>query len=326
MTRPALRGAEVAGLGYAFTAMAAAMTLRTYCDAAFLSAQGTARLPHFFVASSLATMALSALYGAAVRRVRAPALDATLALAAAAIAFWAPQVEHTSPAAIFPVTVALIALSTIATLGAWNAVSACVDSRRARRFLPLAGAAATLGAATGGALATLLSARAGLDALPRLGALLAVSLAAFPWLAAARATTPAAAPALPAESPAGRAHPVAWADAAARRLVALLVAVALVESLVGTLIDFQLKAALRDAYGRDAMGVFLGFFTAVTNVGVLALQLFVVAPIFARRGLAFSLALHPIAVAAVAGAAVAVPHLGLERGARAADALLKFTF
>ena len=70
--------------------------------------------------------------------------------------------------------VGLTAASQVAGLALWNRVAATVAGRDARRMLPRAGAAVTAGGVIAGLGAGVVIPRAGLDAIPYIGAAVTV--------------------------------------------------------------------------------------------------------------------------------------------------------
>src|SRR5262245_46095247 len=119
--------------------MGTVTVVRAFSDATMLATFGVRYLPHYMVASTVAFVAVSALYGAAVRRVPAAVRDAVVVGALALLAAGAPWATRRGGPALFAVLSLLVAVSSLVNLVAWNAVASTVAGRAARAFLPRAG-------------------------------------------------------------------------------------------------------------------------------------------------------------------------------------------
>src|SRR6266545_1250218 len=136
-------------LATAFLSMAVVFVSKTFADTIFLAEFGAAYVPHFLVAQAAGIVAGSAGYGALLRRVHSTPIDLAILVAFAASAASAGWALAAGGAAVFAVSLGLSVFSALAFMVMWNAATAVVSGRRSRRFLPLAGAAATAGAVVG---------------------------------------------------------------------------------------------------------------------------------------------------------------------------------
>jgi hypothetical protein len=305
--------AYVIGVVYVAFASVVAVALRAFAEAAFLGAFGVARLPWFLVAAASSFGAATLLYDSVARRVRAGLLDPALFLVLALACALGPWARARGGAPLFALALALIGLSSVAALAAWNRLASTVSGRDARRLLPRAGAAVTAGGVTAGfgagaVVAWLGLSRLTLVALPLLMAMLVCDVAL-----GRRAGTVRAAPAAPRSRLAGD----------ARGLVAWLAVAALLEAAAATLIEFRFNATLKAVYPGEQLGVAIAVFYGVTNAVLLLLQLLAVPRVLVTRSVPFTASLHPLLLLFAVAAVLGAPGLITIAGARTLDGILR---
>lgn len=296
------------------------IAVRAFTEAAFLAAYGPAQMPWLLVANATGFALATLGYDVLTRTVRASVADPVLLLALAAAAGAAPTLlEHGAPPVVL--VVALTASSQVAGLVLWNRVSAAVGGRDARRYLPRAGAASTVGAAIAGLGIGALIPRVGLVAVPYLAAAVTVVVLAV-CLAQQRALVSGGAPGLSAP-PTSTAEPPALGSLQ-RRLVAALVVVAVLEGLVGTVVDLQFLALLRARYTGDDLAVALAVFYGVANAILLVVQTTAVPRLLVTRAMTFTTAIHPTLVLVAYVGFAAAPGFFAIAATRMADQVLRF--
>ena len=170
------RRAYALGVVAVALAMAAAVALRAYAEAAFLRSYGARWLPYLLVAQAVAFAAGTTIYDVAAARARLRGVAVAIGAALACAAAGAPTLVARGGGWPFAVALAVVAISSVVNLAVWNAVAASVAGRDARRWLPRAGAAVTAGGAAAGLGAAAIIPRFGADVLPRAAAVLAFAV------------------------------------------------------------------------------------------------------------------------------------------------------
>src|SRR5688572_8925944 len=150
------RHAYALGVVMVSLTMAASIALRSFAESAFLASYGARWLPYLYVAHAVALAATTLGYDWLTRRFSVPGIDTALLLLLLAVAAGAPLLLELGGNAPFAIVLAVVALSSVASLAVWNSVAASVAGRDARRALPRAGAAVTLGGAIAGLVAAAL--------------------------------------------------------------------------------------------------------------------------------------------------------------------------
>lgn len=266
-----------------------AVALRAYAEAAFIEAYGRESLPWLFVATAGGFAIATLGYDTASTRLHARTVDFGLVVALGIAAGVAPSLLAAGvPPVVF--VVALAAVSQVAGLALWNRVCASVAGRDARRMLPRAGACVTAGGAIAGLFSAALVIRVGLDILPYLGAAMMVIVLGLA-IAQDRALATGGSPGLvaPPGTPEGL-------NRNNQRLLASMIALALLEGVIATVIDLQFAAELKSRYTGDSLAVALLLFYGGTNGVLLLLQVTAVPRILVTRSLPTTTAIHPMLV------------------------------
>ena len=310
-------GVFALALATAFSSMAVVFIAKTFADTVFLSAFGVQYVPHFYVALAISLIGGSTLYGALLRRRAVIAMDVFILAALIAACAAAPWAADLGGGWVFSVAVTLHALPTIASLALWNAATGVATGRRARKFIPRAGAAATLGGMLGGFASSGVVSALGVEALATFAAVIACAALVMRLLLHRTGGGR-----LAAERP--RRQRAGAAPGSARRLIILLAAAAVIEAIVADVIDFGFKRAATNAFDPDQLGVFFALFYGASNTLILLLQLFATTRVLATRALRLTLSIAPFALFLVGGIWAIAPGLVLATIGNAGESVLKF--
>ncbi|MFT3699473.1 MAG: cyclic nucleotide-binding domain-containing protein [Kofleriaceae bacterium] len=137
------------GAAMVLIANLAAVALRAFAEATFLAAYGPAQAPWLLIATAVGFGVATISYDVITRRAHPSVVDLSLLVLLAIVSAGSPALLRAgvSPIAI---VIAVTAVAQVANLALWNRVAAAVAGRDARRMLPRAGAAITLGGAIAG--------------------------------------------------------------------------------------------------------------------------------------------------------------------------------
>ena len=293
-----------------------AVTLRSYAEASFLAAYGASKLPWLLIANATGFAAATFAYDWITRHAHTRVVDLALLGLLLVTAAVAPALLDAGASPIVLV-VALTAASQVAGLALWNRVAASVAGRDARRMLPRAGAAVTLGGAIAGLGAGVLVYRLGVTVLPYIGA---VTTAVVLFLAVAQDKALTAGGAPGAAAPAGTSDVLSDVQ---RRLLRALIVVAILEGIVATVIDLQFIATLKGRYAGDTLAVAITLFYGGTNAILFVLQVAAVPRILVTRSLPTTASIHPILAIAWYAIFVAAPGFIAIAGTRTTDQVLR---
>jgi len=240
----------------ALLAVAEAVLIRSFSDAVFLDRFSADWLSLFYLASALVFVPTTLAYGALTRRLDRHKLHLGLLVVfagCALVAYVAPR----TPTPTFLVVLGLAVVSPLVNVVVWSGILSRLNSRQARRLVPLISAGATFGGMAAGLLALPLIRWVGVAEL--LLPVAAINLAlALLLLVRRRGRSKEEA----GEDGPGRpehAHPSPSAGPAAlqgaslnprsRRLVSLLAVAVLLMSLCTNLADFAFKSELQSHFG-----------------------------------------------------------------------------
>ncbi len=310
------RRAFILGAAMVLLCNLVAVTLRSFAEAAFLEAYGAGKLPWLLIANASGFAVATLGYDLITRRASSRIVDLGLLVALLLTAAASPALLDAGvPPAVLVVTLA--AFSQVAGLALWNRVAASVAGRDARRMLPRAGAAVTLGGAIAGLGAGALVYRAGLTVLPYIGAAVTavvLGLCVTQEKALAKGGAPGA------TAPAGTPEVL---NPLQRRLLGSLIAVALLEGVVATVIDLQFISQLKSRYHGDTLAAAVALFYGGTNGVLFLLQVAAVPRILVTRSLPTTAAIHPILAIASYAVFATAPSFLLIAGTRTADQVLR---
>ncbi|MEO7092076.1 MAG: hypothetical protein ABI175_02420, partial [Polyangiales bacterium] len=310
------RRAFVLGAAMVLLCNFVAVTLRSFAEAAFLEAYGGGKLPWLLIANAGGFAVATLGYDQITRRASSRVVDLGLLVMLLITAATSPALLA---AGVPPVVlvIALAALSQVAGLALWNRVAASVAGRDARRMLPRAGAAVTLGGAIAGLGAGALVYRAGLTTLPYLGAGITVVVIVL-CVTQQAALTKGGAPG--ATAPPGTSELM---NPLQRRLLGGLIAVALLEGVVATVIDLQFIAQLKGRYTGDTLAIAVALFYGGTNGVLFLLQVLAVPRLLVTRSLPTTAGIHPLFAIAWYAIFATAPSFVLIAGTRTSDQVLR---
>lgn len=310
------RRAFVLGAAMVLLCNFVAVTLRSFAEAAFLEAYGGSKLPWLLIANASGFAVATLGYDVISRRASSRVVDLGL-LAMLLVTATASPTLLTAGVPPVVLVVALAALSQVAGLALWNRVAASVGGRDARRMLPRAGAAVTLGGAIAGLGAGALVYRAGLTMLPYLGAgitVVVIVLCISQEAALAKGGAPGA------TALAGTTEVL---NPVQRRLLTGLIAVAVLEGVVATVIDLQFIAQLKSRYQGDTLAAAVALFYGGTNGVLFLLQVLAVPRLLVTRSVPTTVGIHPLFALAWYAIFAAAPSFVLIAGTRTADQVLR---
>ncbi len=266
-----------------------AVALRAYAEAAFIAAYGKGALPWLLIASASGFAIATIVYDQITRRVQATGADLGLIGALLIAAALSPKLLDAGAPPV-AIVIALAAAPQVVGLALWNRVAASVAGRDARRMLPRAGAAVTVGGVIAGLGVAPLIVRIGATFIPYVGAgVLAIVVVVY--LAQGRALAAGGAPG--ATAPVGASPPPA---SPVRTLLRAMIVVAMLEGVLATVIDLQFLGNLKARYSGDSLAIALSLFYGGTNAVLLLLQIAAVPRILVTRSIPFTAAIHPVLV------------------------------
>ena len=310
------------GMGlFAFLAVAVAIVIRTWSDTVFLEHFDVAWLPLLFVLSAFAFAPATLSYAWLARRLPLVPLNTGLLIVFALVTVGCRLVAS-GPWPVFAAILVLAVVSPLVNVACWSIVLERVNSRQARRLIPLVGACSTAGAVGGGAIGVPVIEHFRTDAL--LWAVVVLLLLMLPlprlvansWAMGRRETA----------EPQGGGFRTGLKALAANPLLRAVGAATFLMAVTTNLVDFTLKAHLQASLEPDQIAIFFANFHGITNLVVLVVQLLFVGPMIGRIGIGLSFALHPAVVLAGCVACVVFPVLAVATVLRGADTMLKFTF
>ncbi len=127
---------------------------------------------------------------------------------------------------------------------------------------------------------------------------------------------------MPTTAPA-RTTPEIAPSSVQRSLIIAMIAVAVLEGIVTTVIDLQFIATVKGRYSGDTVAIALSLFYGGTNAILLLLQITAIPRLLVTRSLPFTAAIHPaLVIVSYAGFAVAPGFVGIA-GTRTADQVLR---
>ncbi|MBL9018656.1 MAG: cyclic nucleotide-binding domain-containing protein [Myxococcales bacterium] len=310
------RRAFVLGAAMVLLCNLVAVTMRSFAEAAFLEAYGASKLPWLLIANAGGFAVATLGYDVVSRRVGTRVLDLVLLVALLISSAAGPALLDAGASPVVLV-VALSATSQVAGLALWNRVALSVAGRDARRMLPRAGAAVTLGGVVAGLGAGALVFRTGLPSLAYVGAAVTavvLGLCVVQEKALASGGSPGAA------APAGTSDALGPLQ---RRLLAVMIVVALLEGVIATVIDLQFMGQLKQRYSGDTLAAAIALFYGATNGVLFLLQVSAVPRILVTRSLPTTAAIHPVMAIAWYAVFTAAPTFIAIAGTRTADQVLR---
>lgn len=292
--------------GYAFLGAAVTIILSAVKNGLFLSVYPSRLIPHAMVGAALvaavAAIALSGVIPRFQRRTLADGLTAVLiaTLVASRVAF------AVRPATAFALFIGLTTVEVLILTHMWDFASSFCVGRQAKRLMPLVGMGASTGILLAGFAVSPAAVALGTENLLLVAAgLLAVTL---PLIRQIR--EPSWEPTAPTDGEGGVAEFLRTAGRGLRSLrssdlLRLLAVATILLVVVSTLIDFQLKLAVQERFGRDRITAIYGMLFGVIGIGTIAMQLVASRVVLPRFGISTG-ALGQSGTLAATAAALAV--------------------
>ena len=306
-----------------FTVSAALVFLKAVQGGIFLSAYPRTMIPWAFAAAALTIAPFSALLmGGAARLGPVRLAQWTLWGGAIASVLLRILLFASVPGSPFIVYIVIEAVSGLAVIQTWSVVSATVDSRSAKRILPLAGVGASIAWTLGGLLLSQLVSIIGVQ-----GFLLVVPLLFA--LAVLQIRNLVRTDLREAPRSSRRTTLVeSWREGLDFVLRVPLMRLCLLLSVLALLgeqlMEYQLLATARERYGAQAaIAGFFGRFYGITSAVSLVLQLGLSSRILSRLGATQSLAITPVLTSLFAMFALIAPGFAPIVLMRANDRVLK---
>ena len=304
-------------------ATAASIVMASAARSLFLAANELSRLPWTFLASALATAAISTLHAATARRTTLERRYAALFPLASASMLVLRALYPLEPATMSVViAIWLPATAWLSGVMVWNLASHVLPTRQGKRVFPLLGAVATVGAVAGSLLVQGVVALASAEDL----LVLAAALLVVPWVATPRALRALATRAQAQHEGAARGPAPAeverGADSAGegsqalkdllkRPLPMYVALVVFTLQVASVLLDYQFSGEMKAAYSKDEIAAFLGRFHLVANAVVIVVSLLAAGRLTRLLGIGGALALGSLFVAFGSGAYVSAALVGL---------------
>ena len=310
---------------YNFALLVTLYLLKPARDSLFLVELGPGRLPFVFLATAVAVVPVTILYGRIGRRLRLSQLvnGTTLVLIASLVALrWAVEIEADWVYFLFYVWVSIY--SVLATSQYWLLAGSVFDPAQAKRVFALLSLGAILGAVAGGELTGLLVDTLEMrtrDLLWVAVGVLVLTVALVNWIRM-RANAQGGGPLRTSDRPADAASPLGVLKGS--KHLQLITAVIAVAVLTTALVDFQFKTVSSNAFPVKAdLTTFMGRFYGRVSIVALAFQFFLAPRIIRMRGVGGALLLLPLALAVGSIAMFLVPGIIAGTLLRGADQSLK---
>lgn len=309
---------------FSFGAVALAIFIRTWSDTLFLSRFNADQIALFYVLSAVIFAPTTMGYAWLSQRFHPVKLNtATLLL------FAGLSLACLTPPSSKPITFALLlALSLVSPLVnalCWGMILERLTSRQSKRLVPLIGGSATLGAALSGLVAAGVIAWGGDTALMGLITATLLALSPLPMILMRGAQGEAN----PASIQRQR-EPESLLDGlkalSKSDLLRVSAMATFLMAIATNLIDYLFKAELQVSLPQEQLGPFFARFHALTNMGVLAVQVLVLTPTLPRLGLRWSFGLYPLSLLVVGALCLTPIGIWAFIGLRGVDTLMKFTF
>jgi ATP/ADP translocase len=309
---------------FSFGAVALAIFIRTWSDTLFLSRFNADQIALFYVLSAVIFAPTTMGYAWLSQRFHPVRLNTATLLLFAGLSLTCLNPPSSNPLT-FGLLLALSLVSPLVNALCWGMILERLTSRQSKRLVPLIGGSATLGAALSGVVAAGVIAWGGDVAL--MGLITATLLALSPL------------PMILMRGAQGEANPdsiqrqrepeslLSGLKALSKNDLLRVSAMATFLMAIATnLIDYLFKAELQVSLPQEQLGAFFARFHALTNMGVLAVQVLVLTPTLPRLGLRWSFGLYPLSLLAMGALCLTPIGLWAFIALRGADTLMKFTF
>lgn len=310
---------------YNFALLVTLYLLKPARDSLFLIELGPRSLPFVFLATAVAVVPVTILYGRIGRRLRLSQLvnGTTLVLIVSLVALrWAISIE--ADWVFFLLYIWVSIYSVLATSQYWLLAGSVFDPTQAKRVFALLSLGAILGAVAGGELTGFLVEEMGMRTRNLLWVavgVLVTTVGLVNWIRV-RANAQGGGPLRQSDSP--NTEESAISVLKGSKHLQLITAVIAVAVLTTALVDFQFKTVSSSAFPVKAdLTTFMGRFYGRVSLIALAFQFFLAPRIIRMRGVGGALLLLPLALAVGSVAMFLVPGVIAGTLLRGADQSLK---
>jgi HEAT repeat protein len=322
--RPGERRLTFALFLHSFFAVGAFLSGRSVRDALFLAHADRAALASMYIVSAIAVAVSGLAYGAAATRVRRDrmALGSAAAFAALFIGFFAlDRLQATWVYAGLYVFVEV--MGALSLVQFWTLANELFNAREAKRLYGVIGSGAMIANILAGYATGAMAARLGASAVLLLCAALLVGAAAASFAAGRYGRHRLFARALSPRSNTRAARP--WEQVLGSGHLRAVAALSAITFFTTTLVDYEFKVFAAQAYPKDQLAAYFGYFYSAVGVLALAMQLFGTGRILGKAGVIASLALLPAGLFGGNIALALAPALWSATLVKGADTLLRYT-
>ncbi len=309
---------------FSFGAVALAIFIRTWSDTLFLSRFAADQIAVFYILSAVIFAPTTMGYAWLSQRFHPVRLNTATLLLFAGVCLLCVTPPSSAPLT-FALLLALSLMSPLVNALCWGMILERLTSRQSKRLVPLIGSSATLGAALSGVVAAGVIAWGGDAALMGLIVATLLALAPLPMVLMRGAEGEADPSSIQRQREPERLLDGLKALGKSDLLRVSAVATFLM-AIATNLIDYLFKAKLQADMPPEQLGAFFARFHALTNMGVLAVQVLILTPALPRLGLRWSFGLYPLSLLAVGALCLTPIGLWAFIGLRGVDTLMKFTF
>lgn len=309
---------------HSFFAVGAFLAARTVRDALFLAHNDRGQLAWMYIASAVAVTLVGLAYGplsAQVRRDRMALWTASVFAAIFAVAY---VLERGEPSWIYPALYVYVeAMGALVLVQFWTLANELYNAREAKRLYGLIGSGGTVANILVGYAAARIATHFGASAMLLLctGLLLGTALSSFSAGRFGRQR-------LFAKAASGRSAPKREGGAGKvfssshLRMVAALAAITFFTT---TLVDFEFKVVASQAFEKDQLAAFFGYFSVGVGLLALGLQLFGTSRLLNRAGVVICLALLPAFLGLGSLAMAIFPVLWAASALKGSDTLFRYS-
>lgn len=310
---------------HSLSAVGAFVAGRSVRDALFLAHGHRSQLAWMYVASAAAVAAVGLLYNPIAARVRRDALALWSALLFAALFVGLFFAERAHAPSIYSVLYVYVeVMGALSMVQFWTLANELFNAREAKRLYGLIGSGGTLSNVLVGLLTGKLATRFGASSVLLLCAGLMV-VCAIASASAGRIGRQR----LFAKAASGKTSSARRTGGAARVLesphLRAVAALAAITFFTTTLVDFEFKVIASDAFPKDQLTAYFGYFYAVVGVLALGMQLFGTSALLQRMGVIASLCVLPATLGFSSVALVLFPALWAASLAKGSDTLFRYS-